>query len=284
MTTALHLTDYERRHREDILSLLFYSRFTHTHLDWFKAGQWLDIDGSSIQLAYNGNDLVGVLGVSEPLNRAAWLRMVAVGQGYDPAIILSMLWEEQRLRLKALGVDKVAVLVVNPWFNAYLPAMGFHYMEEVVTLHRAPQVLPPANPGPLNFRNGYIEDISEIVAIDHAAFDAPWQLGATDIRFAQRQAASCTLAEYEGKVVAYELSTRHQSAGHLARLAVHPKMQGQKVGYLLLHNLLSRFEKRGVRTMTVNTQMSNIHSQRLYNRFGFFRNGFDLPIWQANLS
>jgi ribosomal-protein-alanine N-acetyltransferase len=283
MTSALHLTHYERRHREDILSLLFYSRFTHTHLDWFKAGQWLDIDGSSIQLLYNGSSLVGVLGVSEPLNRAAWLRLVAIGQGYDPATLLSTLWEEQRFRLRTLGVDKVAVLVVNPWLNAFLPAMGFRFIEEVVTLHRSPQALPPAPPSIVRFRNGYIEDIPEIVAIDHAAFDAPWQLSATDIRFAQRQAASCTLAEYDGRIVAYELSTRHQTAGHLARLAVHPTMQGKKVGYLLLHNLLSRFEKRGVHTMTVNTQISNTNSQRLYNRFGFFRNGFDLPIWQANL-
>lgn len=283
MTSALHLTQYERRHREDILSLLFYSRFAHTHLDWFNAGQWLDIDGNLIQLVYNGNALVGVLGVSEPLNRAAWLRIAAIGQAYDPALILGTVWNELRLHLGTMGVDSVSTLVVNPWLNAYLPALGFRYLEEVVTLYRAQHELPPAPSHLLNYRNGYIEDIPDIIAVDHAAFAAPWQLSATDIRFAQRQAASCTLVIHEGETVAYEISTRHQGAGHLARLAVHPKMQGQKVGYALLHHLLSRFEKRGVRTMTVNTQMSNILSQRLYNRFHFYRNGFDLAIWQAKL-
>lgn len=283
MTNALHITPYERRHREDILSLLFYSRFAHTHLDWFKAGQWLDIDGSIIQLLYNGNDLVGVLGVSEPINRATWLRIAAIGQGYEPAFVLNSLWEGLKQRVKDLGADNLSVLVVNPWLNAFLPKMGFHFLEDVVTLHRGYHELPPLQASPVTFRNGYIEDIPDIVAVDHAAFDAPWQLSAMDVRFAQRQAASCTLAVHEGAVVAYEISTRHQTQGHLARLAVHPKMQGRKVGYALLHNLLSRFEKRGVRSMTVNTQMSNTHSQRLYQRFNFYRNGFDLPIWQTNL-
>ena len=57
-------------------------------------------------------------------------------------------------------------------------------------------------------------------------------------------------------------------------------MQGKRVGAILLHDLLTRFSKRGVQTMTVNTQASNIISQRLYQRYKFFRNGFDLPIWQ----
>jgi ribosomal-protein-alanine N-acetyltransferase len=189
-----------------------------------------------------------------------------------------------RQRVMALGVDNLSALVVNPWLNAYLPAMGFRYLEEVVTLYRATQELPSPQDSPVEFRNGYIEDIPAIVAVDHAAFGPPWQLSSVDIRFAQRQAASCTLALHQGDIVAYEISTRHQSQGHLARLAVHPKLQGQKVGYALLHNLLTRFEKRGVRTITVNTQLSNVLSQRLYNRFGFFRNGFDLPIWQTMLN
>ena len=41
MTLVLQTLQYERRYRDDILSLMFYSRHTHAHLDWYKAGQWL---------------------------------------------------------------------------------------------------------------------------------------------------------------------------------------------------------------------------------------------------
>jgi ribosomal protein S18 acetylase RimI-like enzyme len=63
-------------------------------------------------------------------------------------------------------------------------------------------------------------------------------------------------------------------------LAVLPDMQGKRIGAVLLDNLISKFNRRGVRSLTVNTQQSNIRSQRLYARYGFHRNGFDLPIWQ----
>ena len=108
-------------------------------------------------------------------------------------------------------------------------------------------------------------------------------MNATDIRLSQRQAASCTLALHDEEIVGYEIASRHHTAGHLARLAVHPKIQGKRVGQVLLNNLLTRFVKRGVKSMTVNTQASNIRSQRLYERYGFLRNGFDLPVWESEL-
>jgi ribosomal protein S18 acetylase RimI-like enzyme len=52
----------------------------------------------------------------------------------------------------------------------------------------------------------------------------------------------------------------------------------------LLHHLVQTLNKRGVRSITVNTQDSNVRSQRLYQRYGFERNGFDLPVWQMRLS
>ena len=51
----------------------------------------------------------------------------------------------------------------------------------------------------------------------------------------------------------------------------------------LLIDLLSRFERRGVLSMTVNTQASNTRSQRLYTGFGFERTGYDLPVWMVEI-
>jgi GNAT superfamily N-acetyltransferase len=278
--TSIEVSDYQRKYREDMISLLFYSQRTHTHLDWYKAAQWLDMPDNLIQVAYAGNSLVGFLGLSQALNQTAWVRLAAVAFAYNPADILSLLWENLQFPMREANIETVTILVVNTWLNAYLSRLGFVYQEDVVTLYRSGNYTPAIIPNDITLRSAYLEDLHNIVAVDHAAFAAPWQMSASDIRYAQRHAASCTVAEFEKEVIGYEISTRHQTAGHLARLGVHPQIQGKRVGGVLLNDLLSRFAKRGVQTMTVNTQQSNVISQRLYQHYGFYRNGFDLPIWQ----
>jgi ribosomal protein S18 acetylase RimI-like enzyme len=84
-------------------------------------------------------------------------------------------------------------------------------------------------------------------------------------------------------MVGYQLSTTFRSTGHLARLAVLPSMQGQGVGSALLDDMIRRFGRHDILTVTVNTQSGNYRSQRLYHHYGFRRNGYDLPVWQADL-
>lgn len=281
MTVVLEAIEYERKYKDDILSLMFYSRHTHTHLDWYKAGSWLDLEQKVVLLAFDGDHLVGVMGVSDPLNGASWLRMVIIAQGYDPTIVLSFLWEQLRVSLMRMAVQTSSILVINPWIARFLPALGFQYLENVVTMHRSAQLIPPEPTSPnVKLRNGYLEDIYGIMTVDHAAFPPPWQMSATDMRLSQRQAASCTVAVQDKVIVGYEIATRHNTNGHLARLAVHPDYQGKHIGQGLLNNLLQRFDKRGVKAMTVNTQQSNVRSQRVYENYGFIRNGFDLAVWQ----
>jgi hypothetical protein len=47
--------------------------------------------------------------------------------------------------------------------------------------------------------------------------------------------------------------------------------------------LRARYYTRRVRSLTVNTQLSNLRSQRLYSAYGFRRNGHDLPVWTVGL-
>jgi hypothetical protein len=43
--------------------------------------------------------------------------------------------------------------------------------------------------------------------------------------------------------------------------------------------MITRFQRRNIQTITVNTQASNARSQQLYVRFNFLQNGYDLPVW-----
>lgn len=270
---------YERKYRDDVLSLMFYSRRVHTHLDWYKAGQWLDMPHITVQLAFHDDELVGVLGISEAIGDATWIRIATVARAYNPAVILGAIWEAIQPRLAANNIKRVSALLLHNWLASYLPAMRFDFLEDVVTMHRTGYTLADIPKHKFTIRNSYLEDVDSIMTVDHAAFDTMWQLSKLDIRHAIRHSNYATVVEDAGRIVGYQTATRHQNAGHLARIAVHPAMQGKKVGAILLHHLLSKFNSRGVKSVTVNTQLSNVRSQQLYRNFGFIRNGFDFPVW-----
>ena len=276
---------YERRHQQAVLELLFYSRRSHTHLDWHKPAAWIEAFPSGVWLAWNQTHLVGVLAVAPVLSGASWLRIAAIDNAVEPADVLLPLWEAAVPSLQAEGAVQVYLLLLHLWLEDLLPLMMLQAREDVVTLYRNSLVVPPAPDIPfLSVRDAYPEDTALLMQIDHAAFIPPWQMPLDDMRQAIRQAASATILFSQGEAVGYQISTRHQTSGHLARIAIHPSVQGQGLGAALLDETLRRFLRRGVRAITVNTQASNVQSQRLYERYEFRRNGFDLHVYGADLT
>jgi [ribosomal protein S18]-alanine N-acetyltransferase len=104
------------------------------------------------------------------------------------------------------------------------------------------------------------------------------------LEHAFRQAAIATVAEKDGLLVGYQISTANHSGGHLARLAVHPGYQGKGVGYTILRDLLAQFERRGARHVTVNTQDDNTASISLYEKAGFIATGENYQVYECNLA
>jgi len=281
---TLTISPYERKDRQVLLNLMFYSRRTHTHLDWERPGAWLNRPDGPVVLAHEGEKLVGFLGFSGNLNGASWLRLGAIASHSEPETILGALWQALASELRTQGTRIAAVLIVQPWLAAYLTELRFHHLEDVVTLHRNNHQPVPDVLNSVEIRPAYREDLPAITTVDHAAFTPPWQLSMTDLWQAQRSAALATVAVLNEQIVGYQISTRHAEAGHLARLGVLSGVQGKGIGASLLNDLIINLERRGVRGISVNTQMSNTRSQRLYERFGFRRNGFDLPVWVTELS
>lgn len=280
---ALTLTPYERRHRQAVLDLIDTTTLYHTHLDWYSIDQWLDTQAGLVVLAWQGRRLAGMMGLSVPMGNTTWIRLLAVRYDAPTREILRALWEDALKTLHVMNVRSVALLIAQDWLAYYTPQFNMNLVETIVTLKRSGGDLPQKRNNTPILRPAELEDIDAMAAIDQAAFIPPWQLTAHDLRAAFRMASSCKVSYLDGEMVAYQLSTRHGENGHLARLAVLPQVQGIGVGGTLLHELIRGFMTRGVRTITVNTQLSNIRSQRLYGYYGFRRNGFDLPVWSVNL-
>lgn len=283
LDNSLTLTAYAPRYRQDVLDLLYYCNRVQTHLDWCDVGQWLDSDEAIIRLVWADGRMVGVIGATTPLHNQSWLRVIGLEDAQPARPILLLLWDALAQALRAASCQAVALLVIDAWLKEYVALLGFAYFEEIVTLRRNRYRLPPPRPSRVNLRGYRPDDLAQIVSVDQAAFSPPWQMSTAELEQAQQIAALCTVAELDGEIVGYQLSTAHHQAGHLARLAVLPHLQGHGIGGALVDDLIRRFWQRGVRSITVNTQASNLRSQHLYRRYDFQRNNYDLQVWLARL-
>lgn len=276
---SISLVQFALHERRTVQQLISRADYVHTHLDWLETDQWLQDPPPLTWIAYHGTRAIGFLGLGLPLDGAAWVRLAVVDHHYAPEDVLGRLWQRAESVLAAHGVNRVAILVINNWVTRYFELLGFHKLDEVITMRRATRELPDPAAYDFHVRSLLPNELSAIVAVDQAAFIAPWQMSAEEIRQAERMAASVTVATANGQIAGYQLTTLYFDGAHLARLAVLPAYQGRGVGKALLQDLVSRFAQRGVYAFTVNTQETNVQSQRLYSHFAFRRNGYDLPVY-----
>lgn len=281
--TRLKISVYERRHRSALLNLAWYSQWAHKHLDWHTTSQWLDGDLGTILLAWHGDQLIGYIGVSLPVEGWSWIRLLGIRDGRMPGLVLRELLEAAEARCGARGASNIVILMITNWLPTYLRELGFQIDEHVITMSHIGSALPSKPAVPALVRAAEAHDVEDMAMIDRLAFEPPWQLTAYDMRQAFRIAASATVAQLDDQLIAYQLSTRQDDVGHIARLAVHPVYRRVRIASALMHQLVADFLSHNLTELSVNTQKSNLPSQRLYEGFGFFRNGNDIELWRKQL-
>jgi ribosomal protein S18 acetylase RimI-like enzyme len=285
MTSSVKLTRYARRYRSQLLRLIHEEYRQHLHLDWQTVDDWIDDTEVPVFLAWDDDDrLVGAIAASAPMGRASWLRLTAIDDDVDAGGIFSELWHTLRAELLNMAVTEVGVLVLRPWLTPYLEAHGFQYTEDIITMRREESPIPDPLGVDVAIRRANLEEVPQVLEIDHAAFGPMWQLSFQSLRQAARLSASFTVAEYNGQMVGYQLTTQHYEGAHLARLATLPALQGMGIGGLLLGEMIKQFHRRGIDTISVNTQETNMQSRRLYERYGFRPSGLDMPYWAVTIS
>jgi ribosomal protein S18 acetylase RimI-like enzyme len=123
------------------------------------------------------------------------------------------------------------------------------------------------------------DDLPEVEKTDAASFHPLWQNSLETLRRAFNQAIYATVAESETGIVGYQLTTGSGQRAHLARLAVHPAVQGRGAGRALLGDLFTYINYSGISRLSVNTQNDNRASLSLYQRMGFVRTGEQYPVF-----
>jgi len=111
-------------------------------------------------------------------------------------------------------------------------------------------------------------DIEQVSRIERRSFASPWNTQAYVTEIANPSA--CYLAATIGeKLVGYTGMWVIMDEAHITTLAVDPDHRGQRIGELLLSDLLARAQKRGATRATLEVRAGNEAAQRLYAKYGF---------------
>lgn len=264
------------------------NRRIHFNLDWWTFDHWLYPDRASdaIWLATHRTEVLGLLLAPVDESPTAWLRAIAIADGYPAEPILAALLDRALLALRPMGVNQIAALAHPEWLADWLPAAQFTSLTEVITFRKDDRILtrPAGKAIAAVIRPATPQDIPAIVANDRAAFDPAWWHSSKSIAHALQAVSHFSVAEFEGQVVGHAFSDLYGGQGHLIRLAVHPAFQRHGLGEQLLIESLNYQIAVGAFPFTVNTQSDNLPSQALYRRQGYWNVGRPVRVMQRVIS
>ncbi len=265
---------------QQLSNLIFFETRLHRHLDWRSPLEWL---GAPFYWALDeGGQITAALACPEEFRGIAWVRLFVYTGRWSAENAWSLLWATARQEIAQEGGSKVAAIAIQPWFQDILSESGFENRQQIVLLEwRGFTGQPSAARATsrIRIRKMTQADLPDVEKMDAASFDPLWHNPLETLRRAFIQALYATVAENENGIIGYQLSTGGGQRAHLARLAVHPAVQGQGAGRALLSDLFSHLTSTGIPRLSVNTQSDNKVSLSLYQRTGFVRTGEQYPVY-----
>ena len=268
-----------REDQQQLANLIHFGTLVHRHLDWRPPLEW--IGKQPFLVLERDKRLIAALACPPDPKSVVWLRLFVAYDEQDLAYSWKALWS-QALEMISPDLDlEIAAIPLQKWFQKLLEKSRFHTSTDVVMLIWDTAVIPDKQSSPeITIRPMNIDDLNQVEILDKSAFGTIWHNSRISLEYAFRQAAIATIAEIEGVIVGYQISTSMQMGGHLARLATHPRYQCQGIGSAILCDLLVQFIQRGALRITVNTQEDNLASIALYENSGFSRTGETYPVYQ----
>ncbi|PWB52392.1 MAG: hypothetical protein C3F13_11565 [Anaerolineales bacterium] len=265
--------------RSRLANLIHFGTHIHQHLDWKAPLDW--IGSRPYLLLESSQEALASLACPPELPEISWIRLFASSSQISAGKAWEHLWNATSEELRDRGDIKVAAISLQSWFNDLLTGSKFTHTDDVVVLlWEKFTSFPDASASQCLVRPMLPEDLERVTRIDHAAFDSIWRNSSESLSLAFQQSSLASVAESDDRIIGYQFSTVGAMGGHLARLAVEPSMQGKGIGYLLIHEVLSQFNKLGATHVTVNTQKNNQASLTLYAKAGFKLTGESYRVYQ----
>jgi ribosomal protein S18 acetylase RimI-like enzyme len=269
----------QEKDRRHLANLIHFSNSVHRHLDWRSPLDWIGYQPYIV--AEREGCILAALACPPDPPEVAWIRLLAVANEITAEEAWEYLWPAAHEYLWGITI---AAIPLQGWFTQLLSAAQFEQTYQVMMLRwenqRRLQKVEPTN---CTIRLMNYDDLEMVKELDTIAFGPIWRQSMDMLEMAFHQAAIATIAEDQDGMIGYQISTASSAGGHLARLAVHPRVQVQGVGSALVRDLLLQFARRGAQQVTVNTQMDNSASLALYKKAGFRPTGEVYPVYETCL-
>ncbi len=259
--------------------LLRDAEFNHRHLDWRTSLDWLGYSPFWFALDERRPEKPeAALACPPEIPNHTWIRLLcatdaeALTRSFAPLLEKTFAELQPGTWLNAVGLQN--------WLSELLMGHHFHHHQNIVILEWNNR-LPPLRslPAGLHIRRMELQDLDAVHMIDNLAFEPLWQNSREEVLRSLVQSAYSTVIEEDERILGYQISTGSFFNAHLARLAVHPDVQQQSLGYLLVQDLLQYFRRHAMDRVTVNTQHNNSRSLALYKKIGFELTGETFPVY-----
>jgi ribosomal protein S18 acetylase RimI-like enzyme len=272
---------------KDLLALNAFINFgetVHRHLDWRTPADWLG--RPPFHLLLSNNRILAALACPPDPPNVAWVRLFATSHHIDTGKAWRLLLEKCQQDLEGQPETTLfAAVSIHQWFADILLECDFNRFQDIIVLEWQQASPPPRQPlNDLNIRTMKAVDLAAVEVIDRLAFQSLWQIRLNGLRAAFQHMAYASVIEKDDSIVGYQITTHNPFSAHLARLAVHPDLQGQGIGQKLVIDLLHHFHQKRVTKITVNTQSDNLASQTLYRNLEFKRTGEQFPVMTRKIS
>jgi [ribosomal protein S18]-alanine N-acetyltransferase len=268
--------------QHQIANLIHFSSNVHRHLDWRGPLEW--IGTPPFYVLETHGEMLAALGCPPEPPTVAWIRLFVNSGRITLQEAWQLLWAKVFIELQQKGTYVVAAIVLQEWLRDLLVSSGFTTHQSIIMLERDGGILSGrALPPEIGIRSMMPYDLPAVAEVDMSAFELLWQNTFPILEGAYPQAVWPTVAETEGQLIGYQLSTRNPLGVHLARLAVRPAMQGKGIGYALVADLVKKASQHGINHLTVNTQSDNSSSLTLYQHLGFRETGEKYEVYELHL-
>jgi [ribosomal protein S18]-alanine N-acetyltransferase len=245
-------------------------------------------DGFSMVAEHGGKVWAAILS-SWAAPPAAWMRALVFHHALRPGEALppllnaleSLLLRHRAASLYMMSDDRDAL-----WLRPLLLREGYAAELDVVGYEKRTMFIPSWGNDQVTVRAATPEDVPHITLVDAAAFTPEWVKSELTLGGVFPLAPCYLVAEQAGSIIGYAFATLHHAGlvAHLVRIAVLPSLQHQAIGVRLLAEVVHWCRQRDVQILSLNTQANNATAQRLYEWFGFLRNGERQVVLAKNLA
>jgi ribosomal-protein-alanine N-acetyltransferase len=121
----------------------------------------------------------------------------------------------------------------------------------------------------LEFRLMQLDDIPDVLAIEHEAFTLPWTEEAFRNELTMNHFAKYMIMELNGQAIGYAGMWTIMDEAHITNIAVLEAYRGRKLGDKLLDELMQTAAYLGMDRMTLEVRVTNRIAQGLYEKKGF---------------